>query len=99
MKPAVSECKGRVYRAVVNHYINKRGDIIHNNRLNLLKRKSCKGCGDCGWIEEVLKEEVYNTPLELTNLKPGKEYKLQIDYRRGYYDDDCEIEINFKLNR
>ena len=89
----VVECKGLIYRASVNSYISDDGDYVHTERMRLLKRKSCKGCPQCGWyIDDI------NTGLSIgvlpyiENIENSGLYKLSViitgkDMETGIVDD------------
>ena len=48
----VTECIGRVYRYREKQYTTADGGIHFHQSITPLKRKSCKGCGQCEWEQE-----------------------------------------------
>jgi len=50
-----STCKGLLFRVQDNSYY-KDGCVHIETTARLLKRKSCKGCPDCGWMHDALEE-------------------------------------------
>jgi hypothetical protein len=90
-------CKGLYWRAEVSSYCYE-GRIGVKKTLKLLKRKSCKGCEQCGWVQEFLNEDVFNDPEidYLADIEHGKMYTYSASSYKGPYDlyaDDIEIEF------
>lgn len=48
------ECIGRVFRYREKQYTTSNGGIHFHQSVTPLKRKSCEGCGHCGWVDENL---------------------------------------------
>lgn len=95
----IEGCKGVIYRASVSNYY-KDGNIGFNTKLRKLKRKSCKGCGNCGWLEDDLQEFLYNEGglIGVDKLEQGKLYTVIVvnesrDYESGHVDD---YDLEFK---
>ena len=89
-------CKGYFYRASLNHYAND--DVIRTDvRLTKLKRKSCKGCGECDWVNEFIREHFSECHLTTSELVPGQMYEL--NFSGGEYQEYCgdysDIEVDF----
>ena len=86
------KCKGIIYRAQVNAYINKRGEYIYQERMSLLKRKSGTGCPDCYYFAEMLYEDVNSNILPIiSNIVHNQLYRLTIvniykDFETGNVD-------------
>ncbi|MFA7100084.1 MAG: hypothetical protein WC143_08430 [Eubacteriales bacterium] len=91
-------CNGPVYRASVRSYIGsgKNGQKDRLNfhvQLNRLKRKSCPGCEQCGYIYDYLNEIVENDEIEgVCDVEDKKLYRFEFvadgyDYEGGYCDD------------
>lgn len=99
-----SICKGKIYKAIINNYINSKGEYINQVRMIPLKRKSCPGCLYCNGITESLRgiSDIDNYLLPtISHVEHGKLYSLNIvnehyDFENGIVDDwDLEfIEIN-----
>ena len=93
-----SDCGGLFYRADVSQYSTDKGFSLKIN-LNKLKRKSCEGCGECGFIEDDLQERLCNEvlPINMETVEHGKIYRLittnwSIDWETGIVDDwDLEL--------
>lgn len=87
-------CKGLVFRGKRNAFINGRGDYVYTERMALLKRKSCKGCQQCGYMLEELEEHLGNDclPIMPAYLETDVMYKLEVtniskDWETGIVDD------------
>jgi len=69
-------CKGLVFRAHVSRYVSG-GRICERRELRLLKRESCPGCKECGWIFDSQAEDLSNgCGVSLDNLEDGALYRL-----------------------
>jgi len=85
-------CLGCIYRAKVNCFMNKKGEYIYQERMVPMKKLSCPGCKDCGWVEDELSECIAcGTPPIIKNIEHDKLYKLAIknityDFETGYAD-------------
>jgi len=101
-------CKGRIYRGLISAYVGSRGEYVYQEKMLFLKRKSCKGCSDCGFLEEFLHEFACdidgNLPI-IKNIKDQALYELKVvnisrDPETGYADDwDLEfIEVKNEPN-
>ena len=51
-----SACKGKVYRVQDNNFLGSNGSYNAHRTYKLLKRKSCKGCNYCGWINDAIND-------------------------------------------
>lgn len=98
-KISKNACKGLFYRCRVNKFINNSGSYIEKIQFVPLKRKSCKGCRECGFLIEDLKEFVADdiNPI-IDEVIDGAIYKLVIchesrDWETGLID---EWELCFK---
>jgi hypothetical protein len=90
-------CNGPVYRASVRSFqsttINGQERLNFNIQLNRLKRKSCPGCEQCGYIYDYLDEIVENDEIEgVCDVEDKKLYRFEFvedgyDYEGGYCDD------------
>ena len=80
------ECKGLIYRARVNTFINKQGEIVETRRMSQMKSLSCKGCKHCDWILDVVAEDLQEPfPPDFSKLEDQKLYEL-IYIDEGYQD-------------
>lgn len=88
-KPEVEfePCKGQLYRCRINNHVH--GDrITFQTTFTLLRRRSCKGCDKCGWVEDDLREMM---PLFPKNPQDGAVYAISIanaqrDWESGWID-------------
>lgn len=86
-------CGGLFYRGRVNHYINSNGAYIADVRMIPLRRKSCKGCERCGFLQDDLKESIScETFPIMDNIIDGAIYELRVtnestDWETGHVDD------------
>ncbi len=93
-------CKGRIYRCSTHNYISKYKSIEVRKSLRLLKKSSCPGCAECGWMDQVLQDEIegdcYNDFL--SGLINGNKYKLIGKWIPGSYEypEEGELEIKFQ---
>jgi len=92
------ECKGAVYRAHVNAFINSKGQYVYQERMVPMKRMSCSGCADCGFIEELLEESMgmEDFPI-IKDIVDNALYSLEIINHKSQYSYDGEIEDEFEL--
>lgn len=90
---AKKSCKGLFWRAEVTSYCYE-DRIGVKKTLRLLKRKSCKGCEHCGWVNDFLHEDICNNPNEdyLADIEHGKIYTYSPISSQGYYDQYPELE-------
>ena len=84
-------CKGRFYRVAHSKFINKAGAIVFTTAFRPLKRKSCKGCEKCGWLDEDLQERNLSDILweefnqdDIVTVVICNEHT---DWESGYVDD------------
>lgn len=58
-KPDTEECRGKIYKYIINKYIDNNGNYTQKSTMRLLKRKSCKGCLRCDWLDEAIQEYLH----------------------------------------
>lgn len=87
-------CKGRVFRGKAEQFVSSRdGSYSYLQRMVPLKRKSCKGCQFCDYLDEYLSESICNgTPPIMDQIIHNKMYYLAItnesrDWETGIVDD------------
>jgi hypothetical protein len=86
-------CRGRIYRADVQHYVGKREDIVLKLVLRPLLRESCPGCEKCGWLLEQINEFVENDRvIGMESIEKGRKYTFRIanickDWETGIVED------------
>lgn len=87
-------CKGLIYRAYIESYMGKRGEVVRKVSFKPMKRLSCAGCGQCGYTLDDLQEglEERDNVEGFDNAKDGELYKLRVvidgyDYESGIADD------------
>lgn len=91
-----STCKGQIYRARINRYQITRGDFVETRIMNLLKRKSCTGCEECDWEDNIVSEIMFEEEMrpDLSHVKHGELYERIIeiehhtDWESGFPDND-----------
>lgn len=86
-------CTGLTYRARVNNYYHN-GSVVYQTKMAKLKRQSCPGCEQCGYLEDNLFEFISNKSNILfpEEVVDGKLYTLQVtnishDRESGFADD------------
>jgi len=86
-------CEGIVWRGRVSSWCSD-GVIQSKKSISILKRKSCKGCVHCEWLQDFLKEDIGMNEKEdvLSNIEDGKLYMVFFnfikDYESGYEEID-----------
>ena len=91
------QCKGKIYRADVQHCQTKRG-ILFSVRLNEIKRLSCQGCDKCGWIDENLSE--LNDEWGIVNIceaEHGKLYTIDMCNERKDWETGIVTDWDLKI--
>lgn len=91
------ECQGHLYGYKNNSYISSRGDIVEKHTFTKYKRKSCKGCGECWGIMEMLPDEMECGMIPFPNdLQHGDSVLLTaINDGRGFEDLYDEYHLEF----
>src|SRR5690606_8018050 len=86
------ECIGRVYRYREKQYTTSDGGIHFHQSVTPLKRKSCKGCSGCDWVDYELDSGV---DIAFGNLKDFDLCELSIvNHSTDYYgEEDYDIEF------
>jgi hypothetical protein len=88
-------CLGPIYKYKENVFINSKDEIICRTSLYPVKKLSCLGCSQCGWIDEYIQESMYNGTLgELFQgaFTPGDMFYIAGIGGRGFFsEDDFEI--------
>lgn len=93
-------CIGLFFRAKKNYYLNSRDEYVYQERMTPLKRMSCKGCSQCGYLKDELNEQCcMDEPPIVDDLQHGAVYQLKVtniqtDWESGYAD-DWDIEFVF----
>jgi len=96
----ITDCNGLIFRADVNAYVNSKGTYVCQEKMILLKRKSCLTCETCISLEELLSEGVAEGRLPIiNNIKHERLYSLHVvnkttDWETGWVDD---YDLEFKL--
>lgn len=89
------DCKGVFYRGKNNHFINKKGHIVNDQRLIPLIRKSCTGCPVCESINECIIEEMENVGEIVKDIQDGALYRIWV--YGDQYMTDCGMEYDWEL--
>jgi hypothetical protein len=85
-------CAGLYFRGKVNNYMSN-GKYVYQESMSLLKRISCNGCDECGWILDDIKESTGNGKPPIINaIKDGEVYRVIVtnesnDWETGIIDD------------
>ena len=96
-EPETRTCDGLFYRGVENSFLSKHGEYVYQNRMRLLKRKSCKGCWTCvSMLEEMEGFITDGYPPEIDEIENGALYQLRIiNQTRTHTLDGCEDEYDY----
>jgi hypothetical protein len=97
-KPEDEPCKGLIFRCRVNIYQNSQGAYVETKRMIPLIRQSCKGCEKCGWLTDMMDEEIdlcvnwHNGSLFTDDPEDGGTYEYKVtststDWETGIVDD------------
>jgi len=99
---AAPKCQGLVFRCSSNQFFlwnwKSRTSFTDKTSMNLLKRKSCKGCSKCDYFYEELHESSCDRQVVMPkNPRDGGLYtvkykNISTDWETGYVD-DYEIEF------
>jgi len=97
-------CPGQIFRAAVSHYSTtyERGHNVGQINIGLriqmwrLKKFSCPGCEECGWIFEYLPEiNDDDFPVEgIKEVENGKAYLLEGVFSPGRYEEGDYDELD-----
>ena len=90
-------CQGVFFRYTENnYYTNGGGKFVIQKQISLLKKMSCPGCSECGWVFDDARQGMVDrgdTHFEFTDgLKHGDIVTLEFvvdgyDWEMGYVDD------------
>lgn len=96
-------CKGLFFRGHHSVFFNyKQGRLSRHEELRLLKRMSCKGCRQCLWLLEDLKDAAYMDIIEFPNygIENNKIYTIvphfTRDWKSGVEELDCISIVEMK---
>ena len=84
--PNIKVCKGLYWRAKINTFLSSYNSIEHKESLRFLKRKSCPGCEQCGWVFDYIQEAVGFDGIVIQDLEDGGLYTYNVVTSKGYYD-------------
>lgn len=90
----VIDCKGRVFRYRETMFLNKKGQLIVKETFTPMKKLSCPGCMDCGWIDEEFNLLLSDTilPEKPEDLESGDLVELNITFSRNSYDGEYDLD-------
>jgi len=95
-----ARCTGTVYRYRSNCFINSKGAVVSKHTLTPIKKYSCTGCAQCGWIDEHLQESMCNDTLEsdlfAQVLEDGGLYYVYGMGGKGFFSED-DFTVGLKL--
>ena len=92
-KTTPKKCNGMVFRGRLNAFVNSKWEYVYQERMLPLKRKSCPGCEQCGYLDEYLHEFTSMGTLPIIeNIEHGAIYSLQVvnqsrEWETGIVDD------------
>lgn len=87
-------CKGLILKAIVNNFVTE-SYIAFNTKLQVAKRRSCKGCEQCGWLLDAFADHLgcveSGAIINMEIVQPEKFYKLETcnigyDHETGWVD-------------
>ena len=81
-----NKCKGVIWKCYESTFSSGFDTIGNRKYLKILKRKSCPGCKECGWIYDDFSDFVSNGDISISNCENGKLYELVMHTSQGYYD-------------
>ena len=87
------DCKGQIFKCVVNNHIDTNGSYVQKFTMKMLRRKSCKGCQYCEYLDEYAREEIDNVgEILVDNPQHNALYQLSVvnittDWETGFADD------------
>lgn len=89
-KIVINPCKGLFFRGYNETFMHNQ-NIIMKQGLNFLKRMSCSGCEKCGWIWEVMNDQLDSKCVIIPEIERGALYSVRIvneskDWETGYVD-------------
>lgn len=98
-RPELESCKGLIFRGY-SCVFEMNGKIERKEGIRLLKRESCPGCKDCGYLMDEIREAVCSHTLILPDIEHGALYSVRLinlskDWETGIVD-SYDIEI-YKL--
>jgi len=89
-----AECKGKIYRASRNEYVNDKGHYVYTERMVPLKRENCPGCHKCGYLDDDLQEFAAwgEGAVGMDDFEHGAKYELKVtntyrDWETGIVDE------------
>jgi hypothetical protein len=90
-----SDCKGLFFRGYQNLYVSQYGEVHTKQGIKFLKRKSCKGCHQCSFIIDSMKE--CPDSVIMPKIVQSHLYSIRVtnqcrDWETGYID-DYDIEV------
>jgi len=91
----MSECKGLVARYTKTVFVTK-GKFESKESLNFLKRKSCGGCCDCGYMQEYMSLDADESVFPCTeDLNSGDIVQVSFEFSEPDYFDagDCAWQV------
>ena len=88
----ITECIGRVFRYREKQYTTSDGGIHFHQSITPLKRKSCEGCGQCGWVDENLNS---GCDISIGKMDDFDLCTLSIINEQQGYDGDWDYDLEF----
>ncbi len=92
-------CTGLVFRFSTSLCVTQHNGLLQRQELRLLKRKSCPGCEECGWIMDCIKEDIYLDGGKDSSMFSKMEHgKLYIPHFTWHKDWETGIEDDYDLD-
>ena len=100
IKKDVKACKGQMFKAKIENYIDSAGRVIYKEVLIPQKRKSCtnKMCNRCIPMLDKMKEEISSMNIKINGdqIDDGQFYKLTwISTGKDYESSEEDWELEF----
>ena len=88
-------CNGMIFKASINDHLANDGSVVYQLRLRPMKRLSCPGCEQCGYLADDLRETMAcGCPpiIDVAKVDQGQLFRLAVtnismDHETGYAED------------
>ena len=89
------QCKGIFFRGSISKCMTSYNGFVERKELRFLKRKSCKGCEQCGWLWDFMNEDILMLDKDdsyIGDIQHGKLYTYNVitssDWESGLIEID-----------
>ena len=92
--PKAKTCKGLYWRGSENIFMDSDGRIKQTKELRILKKKSCPGCEECGWIFDEIGGSIACGVASnlLSKIEHGKLYQFKCNTATEWESGITEID-------